>query len=185
MLKRALGKHAYTNVARLYHSAGYGERVTAWGLCSMAIFREEHEVALAHLAAACPTGADLAETLELDGPLPVPEGWRAGFTRGTLLCQLGRAPEAIPCFDQASAFDGGACGPASAGLQIRRSAPDLLNNWGVALAQTGQLDAGRAKFAAALELSPGYLDARLNLEAAAPSYLTSHPLRRQPSRSEY
>ena len=36
-----------------------------------------------------------------------------------------------------------------------------------------------------LELFPGYLDARLNLEEAAPTHLTSHPLRRQPSRSEY
>ena len=174
---RALRKHDYEDVRHRFLDAGYCPRVAAWGLCSMAVFREEFEAALGFLAEACPDGFAPSEILEPDGPLPVPEGWRHGFMRGTLLCVLQRWSEALPCFAQASEF--------STGSSLGGGAPDLLNNWSVALARNGSLVDARPKFEAALTLFHEYVDAQRNLVAPVPSWLTLHPLRRLPSRREY
>jgi glycosyltransferase involved in cell wall biosynthesis len=180
MVRRALLKHEYDEVARLYDHAGLAPRIAAWALCTMAVFRDEFGRALEFAEASFPDGADGNEVLEPDGPLPVSEGWRAGFTKGTLLTQLGHAGDAVPCFARAALHDGGRV----AGAPPRSDTPDLLNNWGVALAKLGRHSAAREKFAAALAAFPAYVDAARN-RAGDANHLTLLPLRRLPSRHEY
>ncbi len=62
---------------------------------------------------------------------------------------------------------------------------DLWNNLGVALHHLGEPQKAKEAFSEALKLMPGYYDAQQNLEADVPSGWTSHPLRRQSSRSDY
>ena len=85
----ALRKHSYETVRNLCLTAGYSTRVAAWVLVSMAVFREEYDTALDDLEEASPVNADPQTILEPDGPLPLPEGWRRAFFRGSLLLLLG------------------------------------------------------------------------------------------------
>jgi hypothetical protein len=59
------------------------------------------------------------------------------------------------------------------------------NNLGVAFARLGYRNDARAAFDLAGTRFPGYLDARRNREAELPGAITTHPLRRFASRSEY
>ena len=111
-----------------------------------------------------------AEPLEPAGPFPQPVAWRLSFTEGTLRLALGEAALAAERLDEALAWD--------------RSA-EALNNLGVARFELGEADVARRLFEEALALFPAYLDAQTNLAAAEPQALTSHPLRRLPSRHEY
>ncbi len=170
-LATALRKHDYDTVRGLCRAAGEPERVAAWVLVSMALFREEPAAALLFLEEASPAAADPHEILERDGPWPFREGWRRAFQRGTCLLLVGgRDPEAAAELQRAEALE---------------PTPEGANNLGVALARGGATDAARSCFAQAAARFPGYLDARLNGEAEAPGRITTHPLRRQASRSEY
>lgn len=170
-LAAALKKHKYDDVRRKCLAAGEPARVAGWVLVSMALFRNEPEAALRFLEEASPAEADPDEILERDGPWPFPEGWRRAFHRGTCLLLLGghdeEAEYELRC---AQAF---------------QCTPDGANNLGVALARQGRLEAARDCWNEAQRLFPGYLDARLNFEDPRADRITTHPLRRQASRSEY
>jgi glycosyltransferase involved in cell wall biosynthesis len=171
-LASALRKHEYTSVRALYLDAGYSRRVAAWALVSMALFRFEPGAALHYLDEASPPDGDPCEVLEPDGPWPYREGWRRAFMRGTaLLLAGGRDDEAVDALVQAESLD-----PATA---------ETANNLGVALARIGRMDDARAAFGRADRAFPGYADARHNQAAAHPSHVTTHPLRRLSSRSDY
>lgn len=171
VLAAVLRKHDYERVRALCLAAEESVRVAAWVLVSMALFREEPAAALCFLDEASPAGADPREILERDGPWPFREGWRRAFQRGTCLLLVGgRDAEAAEELRRAESFE---------------PTPEVANNLGVALARGGEAEAARSCFAQAAARFPGYLDARLNSEAAQPDRITTHPLRRQASRSEY
>ena len=165
-----LRKHDYADVRRLYQVAGHDERVTAWGLMSMALFRGEPAAALRFLDEASPASADPGEVLEPDGPWPFHEGWRRTFQRGTILLLLGDAEAAARELARAEALE-----PTAEGA----------NNLGVAWRQAGKLDRSRRCFSQAIDRRPGYADASVNLDAAAPERITTHPLRRDDKRTDY
>lgn len=64
-------------------------------------------------------------------------------------------------------------------------AADGWNNLGVALYHLGDGDGAMEAFRKALQMMPGYLDAEINLTAETPKRITTHPIRRQTSRSDY
>lgn len=166
-----LRKHPYDTVRKLCLSLGESPRVTGWILTSMALYRNEPQQALAFIDEASPADADPHQILEADGPLPVSEGWRRAFQRGTVLLLIGqRDAEALKELEKAYSYE--ACAEGA-------------NNLGVALARLGKVAEAKEYFARSQELFPGYLDAKLNQESAQPTRITTHPLRRQASRSEY
>lgn len=169
-LMMALRKHSYAEVHGMYTDAGYRRRIASWALVMLAQYRGESHEALAFLEDASPRGADQAEILEPDGPWPFAEGWRRAFHRGTLLLQEGDALLAAAELGRAEELN-----PTAEGA----------NNLGVAFAQLGYRHDARAAFDLAGSRFPGYVDARLNREAQRPSAITTHPLRRLASRSEY
>ena len=169
-LMLALRKHQYADVRRMYRDAGYDPRVASWALVMLAQFRGESGQALAFLDDASPRGTDDAKVLEPDGPWPFAEGWRRAFHRGALLLQEGEAHLAAEELGRAEDLN-----PTAEGA----------NNLGVALARLGHQRDARAAFDRAAARFPGYVDARLNREAELPSAITTHPLRRIASRSEY
>jgi glycosyltransferase involved in cell wall biosynthesis len=167
-----LKKHSYTSIQSLYRGAGYDERIVLWGVLSVALFREEYTVASMFLEALQSLSDDRNAVLEPDGPYPICEGWRLDFFRGTLalLDKNGDLTVAVNALS-------------SAVRQVERA--DATNNLGVALRRLGRNDEAIPIFRRALELFPGYLDARNNMVDAGSSSVTSHPLRFHPSRSEY
>ncbi len=170
-LALALRKHEFARVRQLCLAAGQPGRVAAWVLVSMALFRNEPEAALRFLEEASPAGADPDQVLEHDGPWPIREGWRRAFQRGTCLALIGgRDDEAEQEFRRAEGLEPTA---------------EVSNNLGVVLARLGRLEAADACWRDAERRFPGYLDARRNLQDAAGHFITTHPLRRQASRSEY
>ncbi len=169
-LMLALGKHRYEDVRRMYLDAGHDVRVASWALVMLAQFRGEPRAALAFLDDASPRSADAAELLEPDGPWPFAEGWRRAFHRGTLLLQEGDALLAAAELGRAEELN-----PTAEGA----------NNLGVAFARLGYRNDACAAFDLAAARFPGYVDARLNREAQLPAAITTHPLRRVASRSEY
>ena len=167
----ALRKHDYNVVRKLYVHAGYNPRVASWALVSMALFRNEPEEVLRFIDQACPTDANPSEILEPEGPWPFPEGWRRAFARGVgLLLVGGRDVEACDELRHAESVD-----PTAEGA----------NNLGVALARCGLTPDARAQWLVAAERFPSYADARLNMSGATPHHITTHPLRRLPSRIDY
>ena len=167
----ALRKHPYSEVRRLYEQTGLSPRIAAWALVVVAQFREEPEAALRFLDEASPDGTDGDEIIEPDGPWPFREGWRRAFHRGTILLSLNeRNAEAVEQLSRAEEIE-----PTAEGA----------NNLGVALARTGDTARARELFATAESRFPGYRDARVNATAVVPDCITTHPLRRTASRSEY
>ena len=170
-LAMALRKHDYEAVRGRYHAAGYPARTAAWALVMLAQFRGDGEQALQFLDEASPPDADPDEILEPDGPWPYAEGWRRAFHRGTILLQARRDP-------------------IGAERELARAetllpTAETANNHGVALARMRRRGEARAAFTRATHRFPGYRDALINLAAMTPSCLTTHPLRRAASRSEY
>jgi hypothetical protein len=166
----ALRKHEYEEVRALCLGAGLSERIASWALVSMASFREEWAAALAFLDEASPPDAD-DRIIEPDGPWPFGEHWRRAFHRGTLLLLLGGR-------------DGEAAAELRRAEEIEATA-EGANNLGVALSRLGRKAEAENQFVSAQARFPGYADARGNLQDQAPHRVTVHPLRRQPSRSEY
>jgi glycosyltransferase involved in cell wall biosynthesis len=170
-LAAALRKHPYEDVRRLYRDAGHGARIAAWALVMMAQFRADPRAALRYLDEASPADGDPSDVLEPDGAWPFCEGWRRAFHRGTILLALGeRTGEASEWLRRAETIQ-----PTAEGA----------NNLGVALARLGQRRQSDACIAAAAARLPGYVDAVLNGAMPSPSRVTTHPLRRRASRSEY
>lgn len=170
-LAAALRKHEYEDVRRLYLDAGLRPRLAAWALVMMAQFRDEPEAALRYLDEACPLLADPLEILEPEGPWPFEEGWRRAFHQGTILLSLGGLDdEAVVSLQRAESLS---------------ATPEGANNLGVALARIGRRDAADAAFDAACARFDGYADATANRRARVPTRITTHPLRRGPSRRDY
>lgn len=167
----ALRKHTYDHVRQLCLKAGYTPRVAEWVLVSMALFRDDPEAARSFLDAAAPKSCDPDEVLEPDGPLPLPEGWRRAFFRGTIDLLL-RASSAKAARDLQMAED-------------RQPSAETANNLGVAHRRLGQESQARALFTEALRRFPEYLDARQNLSASEAECITTHPFRRHAVRFEY
>lgn len=170
-LTRVLRKHAYADVARLYAAAGYGERVAHWALVSMALYRGEPDAALRFLELASPSALADAAILEPEGPWPHREDWRRMFTRGVALLMRGEAAsDALEACRACEALE-----PTAEGA----------NNLGVALAQSGDVDGAQAAWTLAESRFPGYADPRRNRAGEQPFAITTHPLRRLPSRTDY
>lgn len=167
---RVLKRHEYDDVQRLYLEAGYPPRLTAWALVSMALFRGEPEMALRFLDQASPVDGDPDLMIEEAGPWPFREGWRRTFQFGTclLLCRKDREAELM-------LRDAEEMEPTAEGA----------NNLGVALARQGNIAGALEWWEKAERRFPGFLDARLNRDDPGAHRITTHPLRRQPSRSEY
>lgn len=170
-VRRILKKHDYEEVRRLCLEVGHPSRVAAWILVSMAMFRNEWEAALQFLDEASPTTADPNELLEAGGPWPFKEGWRRAFQRGTILLLAGGS-------------DAEAADELQKAISIEPVA-EVCNNLGVALTRLRQTARAEDCFAQAEALFPGYLDARMNRKNASSLCITTHPLRRHASRSEY
>ena len=167
----ALRKHSYDTVRARYLHAGYSSRIAAWALVSMALFREEPDAVLRFLDEASPVDTNPNEVLEPEGPWPFREGWRRAFSRGVALLLIGdRDAEALEACRTAEAI-----APTAEGA----------NNLGVALARTGRVDEAREAWANADARFPGYSDPRQNGAASRPSAITTHPLRRHSSRTDY
>jgi glycosyltransferase involved in cell wall biosynthesis len=170
MYARALRKHDYARVQRLFADHGARDEITLWALVSIAAFREEWPTALAFLELAARTMTDPAVVLEPDGPCPRPEGWRLAFHRGTFRLLLGSPHAAVASLEDARRY---------------ARTPEDLNNLGVALARLGDRARARACFEEALDLLPHYVDARVNVASVAPERVTTHPLRADPPRADY
>lgn len=167
----ALRKHSYESVAARYRAAGFGPRLGAWAIVSMALFSEDPGSALQWLDEASPAAADPQEILEPDGPWPLREGWRRAFTLGVALLQVGRRDgDALNACRLAEALE-----PTAEGA----------NNLGVALWRVGQVTEAQHAWSLALERFPGYADAQRNTSSGLADAVTTHPLRRLPSRTDY
>lgn len=175
MLTTVLKKHSYEDIFTLLCANGYNDRVARWILVSMALYREEPEVALQLIEKACPENADTNEILEPDGPFPYYEGWRRNFAKGTCLLLANAAPQ------QASAL-------LKTAETIEPTA-ETANNLGVALWRDGDTQGAQKAWQSAQDRLNGYMDPCINLELTkegkAPTRITTHPMRREPSRSEY
>ena len=170
-LAAALRKHSYDTVRGLYSQAGYSPRIAAWALVSMALFRSEPDAALRFLEEASPDNSEPDEVLEPEGPWPFREGWRRAFTEGVALLMLGEHVErAVEACNLAEALE---------------PTPEGANNLGVALHRIGDVEAARAAWARAEVRFPGYADPRRNGASDRPDAVTTHPLRRLSSRTDY
>jgi len=171
MIAAVLRKHAYKDVRELYLASGYDPRIVGWALTSMAMFRQDAKAALRFIDDACPRNSDPSGVLEPNGPWPFAEGWRRAFHRGTALLMVGgRDREAVMELHQAEAVE---------------PTPEAANNLGVALARLGHRKEASGQFATALDRRPQYYDAAVNAGSDTPAQLTTHPLRRAPSRTDY
>ena len=170
---RALRGHDHDTIRHLYMRAGHNPRVTAWALACVALHRDEPAAALRFVEEGSPPDANPSEILEPDGPWPFCEGWRRAFTRGVSLLLVGGCDaEACKSLQDAETIE-----PTAEGA----------NNFGVALERLGHQAAAREQWSIAAERFPGYVDARLNLNASdgGAFHITRHPLRRLAARSEY
>jgi len=161
-VKRALHKHDYNSIRELYLRQGISTCVTAWALCSLAIFREEWQVAEKWLFETGNDGLNNEQILEAQGPYPFPENWRFQFYLGTLRLLQGDTTTAVHYLKNA--------------LELRRS-PEVLNNLGLAVWNAGQMHDGRNHINEAVHLFSGYWDAVQNLQCDHPGNVTTHLLR--------
>lgn len=168
----ALRKHDPDAVWRLLLDQGMDARGSEWALFGFFVFRREYGRAssiLSRIERDCEGRVDI---LEPTGPYPYPEGWRIDFARGTLALLEGEdSLEALHRLKRAADV-----------LRL----PECLNNFGVARYRSGESARAIALWEEAGALMPGYADARenLSLEISA-KRLTTLPLRRDASRSEY
>lgn len=167
---RLLQPYPADDVRALYAEAGLPDRAADWALVAMALYRGEPGEALRTVQAACPGRHEKHAVLEPDGPCPLPEGWRYGFFAGTCHLILGEPQPARAHLKEAGHF---------------AICAESLNNYGVALRRLHAEEEAKNCFHAALDIFPDYLDARRNCDDARATCITTHPLRREPSRHEY
>ena len=169
-VKSVMKKHSYAEVGKLFNHFGFSARVASWALCSMAIFRDEYGKAALFLQEAFPAGSDPSEILELEGPLPIQEGWKQAFFAGTLDLLL-EGEEAVTFLERAEGI---------------RPTAEGANNLGVAYHRNGESTKAKNQFQLAVSRLEGYRDALINSETSeSPGQITTHPIRMQSSRSEY
>jgi len=165
MYRKALLKHAYADVRVRAAATGATPARVAWILASMAIFREEFEPARCFVEEAA-----IVDSSETDESCPLPNPWRYAFTLGTLDALSYRTERARSCLEAAEAI---------------HPTPEGANNLGVVLARLGDPTAARALFERAVRSAPDYVDARRNLTRSSPDRITTHPLRRFATRTDY
>jgi glycosyltransferase involved in cell wall biosynthesis len=170
MYRSALRKHQYQAVEKLLRSAGYDDRITAWALASMAIFREDYAQALSFVAALEAMHHDPEEVIEPQGPCPRPEGWLISFYRGTLFLLMNQAAEAIFALEDAQRI-----------LPTAEGA----NNLGAARMASEDTAGAQMHFEESLALYPEYRNAQHNLSGRAPVLVATHPLRCASARRDY
>jgi glycosyltransferase involved in cell wall biosynthesis len=170
-LKKVLQKHAYDEVRKLCAIAKYHQAITGWILVAMAMYRDDWNAALRFVDEIEADCVDQRLVLEPTGPCPLPEAWRCAFYRGTALLYIaGREREALDSLDAAERI-----APTAEGA----------NNLGVAYRHLFDHARAHACFVAALRRYSNYRDARLNMAQPNRNHVTTHPLRKLPSRSEY
>lgn len=170
MYRLALLKHDYEVVRELYRRAGLSERIAAWGLVSMALFREEYDWAWEFLREAGSLVKDSGEILEPSGPCIASEGWRLAFQRGTLLLLMDRNVEAMRSLEDAEKL---------------RPTAEGANNLGVANLRARKEAEAQRLFEVSLSRYPEFHDAKANRDNPDPARITTHPLRSGPSRADY
>lgn len=171
MYSHCLKKFSYETIHALYIQHGRGERISLWGLVSIALFREEYRKALTLIDRISAIDSEVTcAVLEPEGPQPFSEEWRLAFHRGTSLLLLGNNEEAAVLLERARTL---------------RTSPETLNNLAVAYGRLSRFTELSSLFKEALTLYPDYLDARHNLSARTPERITTHPLRLQANRCEY
>ena len=122
------------------------------------------------LQEAFPARNDPSEILELEGTLPIQEGWKQAFFAGTLKLFL-EGEEAVYFLERAD--------------RIRPTA-EGANNLGLAYHRAGESTRAKNQFQLAFSRLEGYRDALINPETSESSgQITTHQIRMQPSRSEY
>lgn len=170
-VRETLRKHDYETVKAQCLHQGYAHRTITWILVSMALFREEADTALAFLGSVSLGGERDKGILEPDGPCRRPEIWCYAFFHGTALLLIkGEIDEALQQLSRAE--------------QLVPTA-ECANNLGVAYQRIGDMKTAKVFFDKALQRFPGYADALINLGSPSACRVTTHPLRQQPSRSEY
>ena len=161
-VKSVMKKHSYAEVGKLFNHFGFSARVASWALCSMAIFRDEYGKAALFLREAFPAGSDPSEILELEGPLPIQEGWKQAFFAGTLELLL-EGEEAVTFLERAEGI---------------RPTAEGANNLGVAYHRSGESTKAKNQFQLAVSRWEGYLDALINSETSeSPGQFTTHQIR--------
>ncbi len=166
-LRNALLKYDLDTVARKSREAGYSPSSIRWTLVSMAMFREEWELAL-DLVGQCDDSDQSNGVLPL---CPRPGAWGKAFFRGTAYLMLRRHDS-----------------DAAEQLRIAQSmagTAEVSNNLGVALRRLALEATATSCFEEALRQQPAYRDAKMNLANPNSEHVTTHPLRRTPSRFEY
>jgi glycosyltransferase involved in cell wall biosynthesis len=169
MYGAALAKHDYTAVNRLYLEAGLSRRIAVWGLISMALFRNDHDIALRFLSEAESLVHDPSEVLDPEVCTRT-EQWRLQFHLGTTLLQMGKPEEAIGKLETA---------------ERKTPTAEGANNLGVALRSLGDFSRAEQLFQMAAKRLPGYFDAERNLSDPCNCRITTHSIRSIPFRDEY
>ena len=165
---RLYAKQPADTVHGFLRAQGVSDVEAAWITASGALFGQDHAAARAWAAA-------LVESDALSPVYGQPYGRLARFVLGACALAIGDAVEAFDVFTE---------------LQAETAAPEAANNAGVAAARRGDHGRARALLGAALSAKPGDRDAAVNvarLDAGATDgfAVTSHPLRRAPSRDAY
>lgn len=169
-LAKVLRKFSVEQVSGLLLGAGATHRQCLWSVLSFALFCGDYAAAGSTVVLLEDSIDDFEEILEPDGPQPVSERWRLLFAKGTLALLDGEEG-GERFFEHA--------------LEIERF-PEVLNNLGVAYLRMGKCDRAMECFEEAVSLNGRYVDARENLDTQGRlGRVTVHPLRREPSRSEY
>lgn len=160
---RALNKHSHTDLEQFVASSELSADEQACVLAGSALYRGEPNLCLKY-AEHAGAAEDILPTYNM------PALQYLCFVRASAYMELGRWEEARK---DLAAF-----------LELEQSA-DAWNNLGVALYHLGAEEQSNKAFKTALDLLPGYMDAKQNLDAEIPSSITTHPMRRQQSRSDY
>lgn len=162
-VSRALAKHTMHDLDACLTHAGIQEPERSCILASNALYRDAPADALERLTSLEGTPT----TMEQYG---VPSTWFSTFLKAS--AHMMQAHWARANAKLEDLISGG-------------EQPEVVNNLGVCRRMLGDEESAKALFARALELKPGYYDARLNREDPATAHFTRHPFRRHFDRDTY